>query len=99
MGATPALHWDGLDGAMTVVDRQRRDHARLDDLLVELSTAPPELVDDVLLRIRRLVFPHAFAEEAVLWPMVQRRVPDGDPLTLRVEQEHRRSTTSSPSSS
>jgi hypothetical protein len=34
------------------------------------------------------VFSHAFAEEAVLWPTLRRLLPDGEALTLRVEQEH-----------
>jgi hypothetical protein len=42
----------------------------------------------VLLRIYRLVFPHAFAEESVLWPVMRRTLPDGHDLTLEVEQEH-----------
>src|SRR5690606_20507727 len=36
----------------------------------------------------RLVFPHAFAEESVLWPVLRRVLPDGHDLTLQVEQEH-----------
>jgi hypothetical protein len=36
----------------------------------------------------RLVFSHAFAEEAVLWPALRRALPDGEALTLRIEQEH-----------
>jgi hypothetical protein len=70
------------------MDRQRRDHAALDDLLVELGACEPSASDDVLLRIYRLVFPHAFAEETVLWPVIRREVPDGEELTLRVEQQH-----------
>jgi len=42
----------------------------------------------VLTRINRLVFPHAFAEEAVLWPTIRRLLPDGEELTTQVEQEH-----------
>jgi hemerythrin superfamily protein len=42
----------------------------------------------VLRRIDRLVFSHAFAEETVLWPVLRRVLPDGDALTLRVEEEH-----------
>ncbi|MFD3444061.1 hemerythrin domain-containing protein [Microbacteriaceae bacterium 4G12] len=42
----------------------------------------------VLLRIYRLVFPHAFAEESVLWPVMRRTLPDGQELTLEVEREH-----------
>jgi hypothetical protein len=42
----------------------------------------------VLLEIDRLVFPHAFAEESVLWPVLRRVLPDGADLTLEVEREH-----------
>jgi hypothetical protein len=42
----------------------------------------------VLARVYRLVFAHAFAEEAVLWPVLRRVVPDGERWTLQVEQEH-----------
>jgi hypothetical protein len=42
----------------------------------------------VLLQVCRLVFPHAFAEEAVLWPVMRRVLPDGHELTLQVEREH-----------
>ncbi|HEV2798663.1 MAG TPA: hemerythrin domain-containing protein, partial [Nocardioides sp.] len=38
--------------------------------------------------IARLVFPHAFAEESVIWPAARRVLPDGEALTLQVEQEH-----------
>jgi hypothetical protein len=38
--------------------------------------------------MRMLVFPHAFAEETVLWPELRRTLPDGDELTLQVEKEH-----------
>jgi hypothetical protein len=40
----------------------------------------------------RLVFTHAFAEEAVLWPVLRRALPDGDQLTVRVEREHQEIT-------
>jgi hypothetical protein len=36
------------------------------------------------------VFPHAFAEEAVLWPVIRSALPDGHELTLQVEREHQR---------
>ena len=42
----------------------------------------------MLLRMCRLVFTHAFAEEAVLWPAIRRALPDGEELTLEVEREH-----------
>src|SRR3954447_7753546 len=77
-----------LGGRSSVLARQRRDHEELDRLLARLrSTTGPEQ-DEVLTRIARLVFPHAFAEEAVLWPAVRSALPDGEALTLRIEQEH-----------
>jgi hemerythrin superfamily protein len=38
--------------------------------------------------VARLVFTHAFAEEAVLFPAARRVLPEGDPLTLRIESDH-----------
>src|SRR3712207_7083499 len=35
--------------------------------------------------LARLVFTHAFAEEAVLFPAARRALPEGDPLTLTIE--------------
>ncbi len=80
---------DRLGGALSVLTRQKRDHVRLDRLLNELAVAPAGNAQDrVLRRIARLVFPHAFAEESVLWPLMRRVLPDGEELTLQVEQEH-----------
>ncbi len=77
-----------LGGRWSVLSRQKRDHVRLDRLLEELGHAEGAHQEDVLHRIARLVFPHAFAEESVLWPELRRRLPDGEKLTLQVEQEH-----------
>ena len=77
-----------LGGRLSVLHRQKRDHVRLDRLLHRLAEAAPTDRPPVLRDIYRLVFPHAFAEEAVLWPVIRRLVPDGHALTLRVEQEH-----------
>jgi hypothetical protein len=78
-----------LGGPLSILVRQKRDHVRLDELLHELGHAEPgDEQRDVLNRINRLVFPHAFAEEAVLWPTLRRLLPDGEQLTLQVEQEH-----------
>ena len=77
-----------LGGTWSVLVRQKRDHVRLDRLLHELPEAPGPEQDAVLHRIARLVFSHAFAEESVLWPELRRRLPDGEDLTLTVEQEH-----------
>jgi hypothetical protein len=77
-----------MGGRVSVLSRQKRDHVRLDNLLGRLGETPPGERDPVLRAIYRLVFPHAFAEEAVLWPVIRRVLPEGHALTLKVEQEH-----------
>lgn len=88
---TSIAHQDAseLGGAVSILVRQRLDHQRLDALLhqLEAETGGPQ-EDAVLRSLARLVFPHAFAEESVLWPELRRRLPDGEALTLQVEQEH-----------
>jgi hemerythrin superfamily protein len=79
---------DELGGPGSVLVRQRRDHVELDRLLHELDGATGPAQEEVLTRIDRLVFSHAFAEETVLWPVLRRVLPDGDALTLQVEEEH-----------
>jgi hemerythrin superfamily protein len=79
---------DELGGRSSVLTRQKADHVRLDALLHELAESPVGRQDDVLRRIYRLVFPHAFAEESVLWPAIRRLLPEGPALTLQIEQEH-----------
>lgn len=77
-----------LGGPGSVLARQRRDHEELDRLLHELDGTEGAAQEEVLTRIDRLVFSHAFAEETVLWPVIRRVLPDGDALTLQVEEEH-----------
>lgn len=77
-----------LGGRRSVLARQRRDHVELDDLLGRCAATTGDEQLEVLNRIYRLVFPHAFAEEAVLWPAVRKSVPDGEAITLQVEEEH-----------
>jgi hypothetical protein len=77
-----------LGGTGSVLARQRRDHIELDRLLRELDCAAGPRQEEVLQRVNRLVFPHAFAEEAVLWPVFRRVLPEGDALTRLVEEEH-----------
>jgi hemerythrin superfamily protein len=79
-----------LGGSGSVLARQKRDHVRLDRLLQRLEEVPAEGQGAVLLAIYRLVFPHAFAEEAVLWPVIRRVLPEGHALTLQIELEHQR---------
>lgn len=75
-------------GRVSVLSRQKRDHIKLDQLLHRLAGSRGRKQDPLLLEIYRLVFPHAFAEEAVLWPVMRRALPNGHELTLRVELEH-----------
>jgi hemerythrin superfamily protein len=77
-----------LGGPSSVLVRQRTDHVELDRLLHELDGTTGTAQERVLRKIDRLVFSHAFAEETVLWPVLRRVLPDGDALTLRVEEEH-----------
>ncbi|PQP17298.1 hemerythrin domain-containing protein [Rhodococcus opacus] len=77
-----------LGGPTSVLVRQRRDHYHLEQLLQQVSASAGADRQDALTDLCRLVFPHAFAEEAVLWPLLRRTVADGATLTLRVEQEH-----------
>ncbi|WP_448641304.1 hemerythrin domain-containing protein [Geodermatophilus sp. URMC 63] len=77
-----------LGGSGSVLVRQRDDHERLDGLLRELDGSTGRAQEEVLTRIDRLVFSHAFAEETVLWPVIRRVLTDGDELTRRIETEH-----------
>jgi hemerythrin superfamily protein len=77
-----------LGGPTSVLVRQRTDHMELDRLLHELDGTTGTAQERVLRGIDRLVFSHAFAEETVLWPVVRRVLPDGEALTLQVEEEH-----------
>ncbi len=79
---------DELGGPGSLLVRQRRDHTELDRLLDRLPRTSGREQDEVLTRLWRLVFPHAYAEETVVWPVVRRALPDGEALTLRLEQEH-----------
>lgn len=78
-----------LGGPASVLVRQRRDHIELDRLLGEIGRSDRvEQQEELLSSVCRLVFPHAFAEEAVLWPLIRRRLPAGAHLTLEIEREH-----------
>ena len=88
MTSLAAQDVDQLGGRWSVLTRQKREHVRLDELLHRLDGPAGDQQREVLTEINRLVFPHAFAEEAVLWPVIRRVLPDGDELTLQVEEEH-----------
>jgi hypothetical protein len=77
-----------LGGPLSILTLQRRDHVRLDRLMdrARATLATGGVEHEVTLRsIARLVFTHAFAEEAVLFPAARRVLPEGDPLSLHIE--------------
>lgn len=55
-----------LGGRSSVLARERRDHIELDGLLEELEQTGGVEQGEILTRIWRLVFRHAYAEETVL---------------------------------
>jgi hemerythrin superfamily protein len=77
-----------LGGAGSILVRQKRDHVELDRLLGLIDGSTGRQRQAYLNDLCRLVFPHAFAEESVLWPALRRMLPDGGSLTLQIEQEH-----------
>lgn len=77
-----------LGGPYSVLTRQKRDHIELDRLLHRIDAATGDERRGYLTDLCRLVFPHAFAEESVLWPAIRKLVPGGEPLTLEIEREH-----------
>lgn len=79
---------DDLGGPRSVLVRQKRDHVELDRLLHAIDTVEGAHHQELLTQLCRLVFPHAFAEESVLWPMIRRVLPDGEQMTVRIEREH-----------
>jgi hypothetical protein len=83
---------DELGGRWSVLTRQKQDHVELDEMLDALPSTEGDEHEELLNRIYRLVFSHAFAEEAVLWPALRRHLSDGEELTTRVEREHQEIT-------
>ena len=80
-----------LGGRTSILARQRADHQRLDRLMArarETESADERTHAAALRAVARLVFTHAFAEEAVLFPAARRALPEGDPLTLEIETDH-----------
>jgi hypothetical protein len=80
-----------LGGRTSILARQRADHERLGRLIDRArATVEGGGVEHAktLRALARLVFTHAFAEEAVLFPAGRRVLPEGDPLTLHIERAH-----------
>ena len=79
---------EALGGPGSIIVRQRREHAQLHELVGRVRSTAGAEQDEVLTQLCRLVFPHAFAEEAVLFPAARKVLDEGDPLSLDIEQEH-----------
>ena len=77
-----------MGGARSVLARQTRDHIEPDRLIRAVDESSGSQRQEYLNQLCRLVFPHAFAEESVLWPAIRRWVPEGEQLTLEIEREH-----------
>ncbi|HWM03810.1 MAG TPA: hemerythrin domain-containing protein [Actinophytocola sp.] len=80
-----------LGGRRSILARQRADHVRLTRLMERARVTEEAGGREhaaALRALARLVFTHAFAEEAVLFPAARRALPEGDPLTLVIEQDH-----------
>ena len=77
-----------LGGRTSLLVKQRLDHAELDRRLETVAATRGAEQDTALRALYRLTFPHAFAEESVMWPATRAALPDGEQLTLRNEEEH-----------
>ena len=60
-----------LGGPFSILTRQKRDHIELDRLLHRVDASTGTERQDYLTELCRLVFPHAFAEESLLWPAIR----------------------------
>lgn len=79
-----------LGGPGSVLARMRAEHVELNRLLDHLPRARGDEQDEILTRLWRFVFPHAYAEEILIWPAVRAVSPDGDTVTAHVEQGHQK---------
>jgi hypothetical protein len=80
-----------MGGRTSILTRQRADHEELHRLIGRArATREQGGVEHArtLRALARLVFTHAFAEEAVLFPAARKVLPEGDPLTLHIETAH-----------
>lgn len=79
-----------LGGQGSVLVRMRREHRAMDTLLERLAKTTGQEQDEVLTRLWRLVFTHAYAEETLLWPAIRKVADDGEEVTCHVEQGHQK---------
>lgn len=76
-----------LGGVRSLLVRQQRDHQRLRALLERLTPSAGPAQDELLREIYRVVFPHVFADESVLWPVVRKELPYGETLVQQMDDE------------
>lgn len=79
-------------GRASILDRQSRDHAVLDELIAAYERATgPRARARAVSRLSDRALRHAFAEETVLFPAYRRHLPHrGDELSAHVEGDHQR---------
>jgi hypothetical protein len=90
MRSIAAQSVEELGGPRSLLTKMRQEHAELERMLERLVATSGDEQDEVLTRLWRLVFPHAYAEETVVWPAIRAVSRDGDELTLHVEQGHQK---------
>ncbi len=79
-----------LGGPGGVLVRMRREHRAMDTLLERLASTTGKDQDELLTRLWRLVFTHAYAEETLLWPVIRKVAEDGEEVTSHIEQGHQK---------
>lgn len=95
-GETPSMRSiadqsaEELGGRGSVLAIMRREHGELEHLLERLEQTSGDEQEELLTRLWRLVFPHAYAEETVVWPAIRAVSGEGDELTLHIEQGHQK---------
>ena len=72
---------------LNIVSLQRKDHARMEELLRRYETHSSDRFR-VYAKIVQLVTTHAFAEETVLFPAARRLLHPTDELTRDIEAKH-----------
>lgn len=81
---------DELGGPHSLLVRMRVEHGQMDELIDQLTAASGDAQDELLTQLWRLVYPHAYAEETLVWPAIRAVATDGEQVTLHVEQGHQK---------
>ena len=81
---------DERGGPGSILSRQSRDHAELDELMRSYdATSDPGERGRIVAEVGERALRHAFAEETVLFPAYRRLLADGDDeLTRHIEGDH-----------